>query len=275
MPALDDSLEAPDSLDGLQARIEATASTLPKRLRQCADHVLANPEKIAVSTVAELAEAAGVQPSAFVRFCQAIGFSGFSEMQKLYRGAYAQRWPDYPTRLDRLRDRSGSPAQLLGAFVGAGHKSLASLSESLDVAAFDRAVALLGAASTIHVIGLRRSFAVASYLGYLLDKMELPVLLHSALGGAVLDHAIRPGDALIAITFPPYSTETVDLAKRAARQGVPVVGITDGPASPVAEVSREVLVVTEVDVGAFRSLSATLALAAALAVAVGAAKSSG
>jgi DNA-binding MurR/RpiR family transcriptional regulator len=275
MPALDDDVQAPDSVDALRARIAATAGNLPKRLRQCADYVLANPEKIAVSTVAELAEAAGVQPSAFVRFCQAIGFSGFSEMQKLYRDAYAQRWPDYPTRLDRLRDRSGSPAHLLGDFVAAGHKSLSSLTENLNIAALDRSVALLAAASTIHVIGLRRSFAVASYLGYLLDKMEVPVLLHSALGGAVLENAVRSGDGLVAITFPPYSAETVALAKLAARQGVAVIGITDGDESPIAEASRELLGVTEVDVGAFRSLSATLALVAALAVAVGAAKSTG
>jgi DNA-binding MurR/RpiR family transcriptional regulator len=272
MSAQDDGVEAPSSAEELRARVREVADALPKRLRQCAQYVLANPEKIAVSTVAELAQAAGVQPSAFMRFCQALGFSGYSEMQKLYRQAYAQRWPDYPTRLHRLRDRTGSSAHLLGDFVEAGHKSLSFLSENLDVVALDRAVILLRQASTIHVVGLRRSFPVASYLSYVLDKMKLTVLLHSATGGVVHQHAIQPGDALIAITFPPYSVETVDLAQLAARRNVPVLAITDGQKSPIRDLSEEVLCVREVDVGAFRSLSATLALAAALAVAVGAAK---
>ena len=37
-----------------------------------------NPDRVAVSTVAELAAAADVQPSALMRFCQELGFSGFS-----------------------------------------------------------------------------------------------------------------------------------------------------------------------------------------------------
>ncbi len=51
-----------------------------------------------MSTVAEMAEAAGVQPSAFMRFCQIMGFSGYSEMQRLFRESYVGGWPDYSTR---------------------------------------------------------------------------------------------------------------------------------------------------------------------------------
>ena len=58
----------------------------------------------------ELAEAAEVPPSAFVRFCQLFGFSGFSEMQRLFRDAYAPRWPDYPTRIEALRDSDTGPS---------------------------------------------------------------------------------------------------------------------------------------------------------------------
>jgi DNA-binding MurR/RpiR family transcriptional regulator len=273
MTAIDLSDTPPRSVEDLRARILTFEAGLPKRLRQSARYVLENPEKIAVSTVAEIAEAAGVQPSAFVRFCQALGFAGFSGMQKLFRDAYAQRWPDYSTRLDRLRARGGNPGSLLGDFVEAGHKSLTMLSENLDLGTLERAVGLLCGAGNVHVVGLRRSFPVASYLAYVLDRMQVPVLLHSATGGAMHRHAIRPGDAVVAITFPPYAPETVEFGQHAARRGVPVLAITDSPASPICAVAREWLAVGEVDVGAFRSLSATVALAAALAVAVGAARS--
>ena len=72
---------------------------MPKRLRQCADFIVALPDRVAVSTVAELAAAAEVQPSAVMRFCQELGFSGFSQMQRLFREEYARKWPDYGTRL--------------------------------------------------------------------------------------------------------------------------------------------------------------------------------
>lgn len=272
MPGLDEAGEAPGSVEDLRARIEEMADALPKRLNQAAQYVLKNPERIAVSTVAELAEQAGVAPSAFMRFCQALGFSGFSSMQKLYREAYAQRWPDYATRLERLRELSGGPAQLLGDFIEAGHESLSALAESIDLAALNRTVDLLRKAETIHVIGLRRSFPAASYLAYVFEKMRIPVMLHSAVGGITHTQAIRPDDAVIAITFLPYSEETVELARHATGRGVPVFGITDGAESPIAGVSREILLVREIDVGSFRPLAATLSLATTIAVAVGTAK---
>ncbi len=79
------SVPAPTNVKEFEARLLEVADRLPKRLKQCADFVAANQDRIAVSTVAEMAEGAGVQSSAFMRFCQILGFSGFSEMQKLFR----------------------------------------------------------------------------------------------------------------------------------------------------------------------------------------------
>ncbi len=75
---------APASIKQFEERLIDVSESLPKRLRQCAEYVAANKDRIAVSTVAEMAEGAGVQPSAFMRFCRILGFSGFSEMQRLF-----------------------------------------------------------------------------------------------------------------------------------------------------------------------------------------------
>lgn len=91
---------SPDTIRAFDDRLLEVSKSLPKRLRQCASYVAENKERIAVSTVAEMAEGAGVQPSAFMRFCQILGFSGYSEMQKLFRNSYVGGWPDYSTRLN-------------------------------------------------------------------------------------------------------------------------------------------------------------------------------
>jgi DNA-binding MurR/RpiR family transcriptional regulator len=264
---------APRTVDEVRARILEVYERLPKRLRQCADYVVQHPEKIAVSTVADLAAGAQVPPSAYIRFCQLLGFSGFSEMQRLYREAYAERWPDYATRLEKLRDRDGAVGPLLVDFVGAGHKSLNLLVETIEYPALERAVLTLARSTTIHVVGLRRSFPAATYLTYVFEKMEIPTTLHDGVGGLVGRSSLRPGDALIAISFAPYTPETVALASDAAKRGASVVSITDGTDSPLRDVPGEVLTVREVDVGSFRAMSATLSLATTIAVAVGAARS--
>ena len=264
---------APASVEEFHARLADVLDDLPRRLRQCADYIAANIDRIAVSTVAELAAGADVPPSALMRFCQILGFSGFSEMQKLFREAYSPGWPDYSTRLKNLKEGgAGSPSALLAEFVEAGRLSLEALAKSADEAALQQAVAVLSAAQTVHIIGLRRAFPVACYLAYVFEKMAVPAMLHDSVGK--LDHrfALRSGDAVLAITFAPYSEETIALAQDAKTRGLPVVALTDRMTSPLARLSDCILTVPEVDFGAFRSLSATIAMAIALAVAIGSAR---
>ncbi len=271
--SIDYTAAAPASVDEFRDRLAAITTDLPRRLRQCADFIAANSDRIAVSTVAELAAGADVPPSALMRFCQIMGFSGFSEMQKLFREAYAPGWPDYSTRLRNLKDGgAGSPTALLAEFVEAGRLSLEALAKTVDEAALAQAVSLLAKAGTVHIVGYRRAFPVASYLAYVFGKMSVPSMLHDGVGK--LDHrfALRDGDAVLAITFAPYGEETLALAQEARDRGLIVVGITDRVTSPLARMADTIVTVPEVDFGAFRSLSATIALALSLAVAVGSAK---
>ena len=159
---------------------------------------------------------------------------------------------------------------MLAEFVEASRISLESLTNSFDEVALSQAVEQLALADTLHIVGLRRAFPVASYLAYIFEKMAVPAMLHDGVGKLDHRHALRKGDAVIAISFAPYSEETIVLAADAKARGLSVVAITDRLTSPLAREAAAVLTVPEVDFGAFRSLSATIALAITLAVAVGA-----
>ena len=262
---------APATVDEFRDRLLAVSDGLPKRLRQCADYLAMNTDKIAVSTVAELSQNAGVQPSAFMRFCQLMGFSGFSELQKIFRQDYTQRWPNYSTRLDALRaETGGKPHDLLVEFVETGRASLESLLTTVDADALQNAVDILAAAPTLHLIGLKRAFPIAYYLAYAFGKMSVPALLHDRIGDLDQQNLMRPGDALIAISYAPYTQNTLETAAQAADQGVKVVAITDALNSPLQKIGAATLLVREVDLGDFRALSASFALAITLATAVGA-----
>lgn len=266
----------PKTVEEFRIRLADEAEGLPKRLRQCAEYIAANTDRIAVSTVADIAAGAQVPPSAVMRFCQIMGFSGFSEMQRLFREAYAPGFPDYATRLGNLRTGgAGRPAALVAEFVEAGRMSLEGLATGLNEPALEAAVDTLVRADTIHIIGLRRAYPVASYLAYVFEKMAVPAMMHEGTGKLDHRHALRRGDAVLAITFAPYSEETIALAQDARDRGLPVVALTDHLTSPLARVADAVLTVSEVDFGAFRSLSATIAMAISLAVAVGSVRGAG
>jgi DNA-binding MurR/RpiR family transcriptional regulator len=266
--------QTPQTPEAFLTKLTVVTDRLPKRLRQCADHVATHPERIAVSTVAELAEGAGVQPSAFMRFCREMGFSGFSQMQRLFREDYAQRWPDYQTRLKSLHAQgSDSAGALLAEFIEAGRLSVEKLAQSVDPGSLDEAASVLSRARTIHLVGSRRAFPVVSYLSYAFEKMDIPAVLASGVGNLGAKHLLIPGDAMIAVSFAPYTEATLDLAREANARKLPVVTITDLVTSPLLRFKSAALLVNEIEVGAFRTLSATLTLAMMLAVAVGAHRS--
>lgn len=263
--------DPPRTVEAFRARLNTLHGQLPRRLQQCADHVATHLDSIALSTVAQVAKGAGVPPSAVMRFCQEMGFSGYAEMQRLFREALSRAAPDYATRLANLKaGGAGQPATLVAEFVEAGRQSMEALARDLDESALNQAVEALSQARTIHLAGFRRSFPVASYLAYVFDKLGVPAVLHDGVAGLQNRATLQPGDALLAITFAPYSEETLALAARARDRGLPVVALTDPPSRELAGLADTVLSVTEIDFGAFRSLSAVIALALSLAVAVAA-----
>lgn len=263
--------EPPHSVETFRDRLQELHGQLPRRLQQCADHIAAHQDRIALSTVAQLAQGAGVPPSAMMRFCQIMGFSGYAEMQRLFREALSRGAPDYATRLANLKaGGAGQPASLVAEFVDAGRQSMEALARDLNETALNQAVDTLSQAKVIHLAGFRRSFPVAAYLAYVFDKLGVPAVLHDGVAGLGHRSTLREGDALLAITFAPYSEETLMLAAQAREAGLPVIFLTDPPAHQLAALGDTLLTVTEIDFGAFRSLSAAIALALSLAVAVAA-----
>lgn len=263
--------QAPDTVDAFRERLAFLNGALPRRLQQCADHLSAHFDKIALSTVAQIAKAAGVPPSAVMRFCQVLGFSGYAEMQRLFRNALPAGLPDYATRLTNLKaGPRGAPAALVAEFVEASRQSLAALTLQIDETNLEQAVISLSTARTIHLAGLRRSFPVVAYLAYVFEKLDVPAMLHAGTGAVSASAALRPDDVLLVVSFASYSAETLDLARAARAAGLRVIALSDSQDSPLSRLADTTLTVTEVDFGAFRSLSATIALALALAVAVAA-----
>jgi DNA-binding MurR/RpiR family transcriptional regulator len=261
----------PLTVDGFRDRLIRLSGHLPRRLQQCADHVAAHSDMIALSTVAQVAKGAGVPPSAMMRFCQIMGFSGYAEMRRLFRDALSRATPDYATRLASLQAAgTGRPATLVAEFVEAGRQSMEALARDLNEAALDQAVTKLSRARIIHLVGFRRSFPVAAYLAYVFDKLAVPAILHDGVAGLASRSTLAPDDALLAITFAPYSDETLALAALARGMGMPLIFLTDPPEARLAAAGDTILTVREIDFGAFRSLSATIALALSLAVAVAA-----
>lgn len=264
------ALPPPAAFEDLQALIAARHPDLSTRLRQIAGFVLARPDDVALETVAVVAERAGVQPSALVRFAQSLGYAGFTDMQRVFRARLVARGPSYAERLGAPNAHAG-PEDALGHFVAAGHQALDQLQAALDPAQLARAVTLLAEAEVIHLVAQRRSFPVAAYMAYGISHLGRRMQLLDGVGGMVLQQArsVSARDAVLAVSFQPYAEETLTVARHARAAGARLVALTDVPLSPLAPMGHVVLCVEDAELRGIRALTASMCLAVSLVVGLG------
>jgi DNA-binding MurR/RpiR family transcriptional regulator len=270
--------ERATTYDELKDAISREYPQLSKQLQRIARFALERPHELALSTVAAIADDLGVQPSSLIRFANALGFAGFSEMQRLFRSHLVERSTrsaSYRERIASLRARAKaggtSPPEVLHSFVADSMHGLEKLEESIRPADLRGAVRVLATAQTIYLIGLRRSFPVAAYLAYALSQLELRTQLLDGAGGMNREFARLVGrkDCLVAVSFRNYTPEAVDIAAECHARGVPVIAITDGPLSPLVRAATVAFELGDDSGRPFRSLVEPLCLAQSLVVSVG------
>lgn len=268
-------MDAGTTYDELKELIARAYPDLSKQLRRIAQYALEQPHELALGTVATVAQANEVQPSAMIRFANALGYSGFSELQQVFRGHLLERSDSYRERIAQLRRKQSNgaraPAGVLHQLVGESVTELGQLEHSIIQADLQAAVKLIARAPRVHVLAQRRAFPVAGYLAYALSQLELRTHLLDGTGGMLREslRAIDKGDVLVAASFRNYSPEVIEGAAIAAKRGAQVIAITDGPLSPLKASAKVCLELADDSSKPFRSLVAPLCLAQALVVSVG------
>lgn len=265
----------PTQLTILQDEIRRRYDTLSKRLKQVARYILDNSNSVAFDTVASIAQQADVPPSTLIRFANAFGFSGFNEMKQMFKQHLMEETANYTERARLFRQTTTddatppeTPTEILNMFTMVNTQALQQLAMQTSGDDLQRAVALLAEAENIYVIGLRRSFSVASYLTYALRHLDRKAFLIDGLGGMFTEQLslVGPKDVVVAVSFSPYAREVVELVELGAQRKARQIAITDSQVSPLAAFSDVCFVVREAQVDGFRSQVASLSLAQTLAV---------
>lgn len=266
-------MNTPRDFQTLKALILDRKPEFPKRLAQVAVFALDNPDEIAFGTAASIAEKSQVQPSTLVRFAKAIGYDGFSDMQTVFRERLRERSSNYEERIVSITGMMGDKAvnEIFEGVTSAASASINNLVSRVQSRQFEDAVKLLAKAQTIWLIAQRRSFPVATYMSYMLGKMKVRSQIVSSPFGveAEMMEFASGADVALAVSFAPYSSRTLDHARILHGMGVPIIAITDSAFSPLTTLSKLWFEIAEADFAGFRSITATMALANAIAIGIG------
>ena len=236
-----------------------------------------NPNDVAVRSVNAIAERCGIHASNFVRFAQALGYSGFKDLQELFQKRLSTAAPGFEARIKALESELGSREDQSdhGFLRDLVVRDVASLQALLtDVAAEDiaRAASLLEKAEAIYLIGQLRSAPVVDLLRYVLTMLGKRCILLDPSGGLATHMARTVGekDVLIAVSFRFYATEVVNVVENVASGRGAIIAITDSTLSPLAKGADVLFAVPEHEYTFSRSLAAPMCLAQALTVALAA-----
>ncbi len=261
----------PRAFSDLKPWLQDHYVSLPKKLQSVAVFVLNNPDVVAMNTIATISEQANVTPSAMVRFAKSIGYQGFSDMQSVFQGSMRHVPQPYTERISSLDDSRRTGQTELHRFGHAARVSLDRMLQQVDEASILKAGEQLAQARTIYIAGQGRAAPVTTYLYYTFVKMGIQAILVNGTEVEMVDKArlIRSDEAMVAVSFSPYTANTYELVDICLSHQVPVVALTDSTLSPIARSDNLHLVVLEEEVGGIRGLSATMCLAISLAVETG------
>ena len=221
---------------------------LSPEIRKAANYVIENKTEIGISSIREMALAAGVKPNTLVRLARVAGFDGYGDFRKPFRAEIRRGTDSFPDRARWLQSlkRTGRLGGLYADMANAALRNIEETFAGVDEAGLTAAARTIRRSRETLVFGIGVHYFNACNFTYL--------------AGTGMDgfHAIpRPGsnhvddlaradarDALLAMTCKPYRREVVEATRMARSQGLKIIGISDSPASPVVAVADHGFVVS-------------------------------
>lgn len=200
--------------------------------------ILADPTAVIELSTSGLARLAEVSPSTVVRCCQRMGFRGFSHLRRML----AREASDQSLHHGDIAEGDTDVVILAKVFASAA-RVLAEGSRTIDAAAFERAVAAIGAARRVLVVGVGTSAPLAQDAAYRFATLgvvsEAPADVHVQHVAARL---LGASDVCIAVSHTGATRETVATVRAAHSAGATTIAVTSFASSPLVELADVVLV---------------------------------
>jgi DNA-binding MurR/RpiR family transcriptional regulator len=230
---------------GLQSTIEATAPTLTPAMQRIAKAIRDNPAIVLENTISQIADACGTSVASVVRFCRAVGVSGYAELRMSLAtelGKEAAKFGSGLTlgaeiaRTDTLEEMAAKVASL-------EMLAIEETVSSLDFKALERVVAALDKAERILLFGVGASQFVAQDLHHKLFRVGRNAFVlphaHEAWTSALLS---PKGTIAIGFSHSGTTADTVHFLEIAKKSGARTVAITGHAESPLARIADERLI---------------------------------
>ena len=247
-------------------QIQKMYTSLTAAEKRIADYVIQYPSQTLSLSAAALARQADTAASGVVRFCQSLGYSGYSEFKMQLAVELSQQKPaSYMTGVE-AGDHSSI---VLEKIMNANIKALQDTMARMDRKTFAAVAELLSNAGNVYIYGIGTSAGLVGDLQHRL--MILGLQTHGYTDAVTMRLStmnLKPGDVAVGISHSGRTMAVVDALTLARERGAATVCLTSYNASPIAQTSDQVLTVfcdeTQYPVEASTARIAQMAVADAL-----------
>ena len=251
------------------ALIQENMHTFSKGQKRIASFILESYDKAAFMTASKLGKKVNVSESTVVRFAAELGYDGYPDMQRSLQKMIRNRLTSVQ-RIEVTNDRLGDQ-DLLSMVLQSDIEKIRLTLEELDRDSFEKAVDAIVSARKLYIIGVRSCAAMATFMSFYFNLIfDNVVKVAATTASEVFESLLRvgEGDVVIGVSFPRYSSRTVQAMNFARSRGATTIAITDSEVSPLSPISTYTLKARS-DMASFvDSLVAPLSLINALLVAV-------
>ncbi len=196
-----------------------------KSQKKVANYLTNNLNNIAFYTLDELATEIGVSTTTIIRFSRALGYNGYSEMQKDIQN-HIQTKVKLPDRLS-IQKEHPSNSLLDDSF----QNDIINIQRTLAAQNNDDLNAAINSildAPNVYILGMRSSFTISYYMASRLGEIRENTHLIQSVGMVYPEEIVsaKKGDVCIAYLFPRYSKLSATILSWMKNEGVKIILIT-------------------------------------------------
>lgn len=213
------------------AKTENAFPTLTRGLKKVADYLLNDSVTFAIHPAKEIGTIIGVSETMIIRFCNAIGYEGFSELQDEIRRHMMDLNQHSIYDSEGKDNHSNNFLQSVEQDVNL----LQNYQSKLDAKELDAIVSEMIQSEKVIIVGYHQSFAFAYWLYYNLTYILKTGHLYRPESDFMLLETAPKNSCVVVFSFYRYAMDTIRFVKDAETKGLKIIVITDSRVSPIVE----------------------------------------
>lgn len=204
---------------------------LTKGLKKVADYLLADPIVFAIHPAKRVGTIIGVSETMVIRFCNSIGYKGYSLLQKDIRKHLLDLNHNALADSTKKDHTSNNFTNSLHRDINNIHKAV----ENVEIEQLETIVNTIINSEKVLIAGYYHSFTFAHWLYFNLNYTMGNASLYRPETDAGLLDLLPKKSCIIVFSFYRYALDTIRLAEEAKNKGIKVITITDSRVAPITE----------------------------------------